>query len=272
MGELPVHIWVISAVAIGVVVAGVCAILHRGAIAAGAGRAAALRLAAGAGAAYLGWWALVLVLGGREVFLSRPGAVPWVVPAMLGWIAVCLLAARRPAVAAALAHPRAPVWLTAVQVARGLAGLAFLLALAAGGLPPIFAIPAGLGDLAVGVAAPLVAWRLARDPRRRVAAVRFHRLGLADILVTVPLGALAAPAIKLFGDDTTVEMGLLPLVMLALAGAPTMFALHLVALRRLRPAPDGPPPGIAIPEMRSGPGTDDDSSRDEIGRFSARRQ
>ncbi|MBY8870736.1 hypothetical protein K7640_02625 [Micromonospora sp. PLK6-60] len=237
MDGMPVHIWVVSIVAIGVVVVGVCANLYRGADAAGAGRAGALRLAAVAGAAYTGWWVLVLVLGGREVFLSRPGAVPWVVPAMLGWIVVCLLFARRPAVVAALAHPRAAVWLTAVQVARGLAGLAFLLALAADRLPPVFAIPAGLGDLAVGVAAPLVAWRLAHDPRRRTTAVWFHRLGLADILVTVPLGALAAPAVKLFGDDTTVAMGLLPLVTLALAGAPTMFALHLVALRRLRPAP-----------------------------------
>ncbi len=262
MGGLPVHIWVISIVAIAVVLAGGCAILYRGSATAGTG----LRLAGIAGAAYLGWWAFVLVLGGQEVFLSRPGTVPWVVPAMLAWIGVCLLFARRPAVQAALTHPRAAVWLTAVQVARGLAGLAFLLALAAAGLPPVFAIPAGLGDLAVGVAAPVIAWRLARDPRRRPQTVWFHRLGIADILVTVPLGALAAPAIKLFGEDTTVEMGLLPLVLLALAGAPTMFALHVIALRRLRPGQ------AAIVEMPSGRAAADDGSGDQIGHFSARRQ
>lgn len=234
MGTLPAYLWVISVVAILVVVSGISFILYAGSRATGAPPHTATRLAATAGSAYTAWLLLVMALGGAGLFIARPNAVPWVVPFMLGWIALCLWTARQPAVARALQAPHAVVWLTAIQFARGIAGAAFLLALAIDGLPPVFAIPAGLGDLAVGIAAPVVALSLWRHPDRIPSTRWFHRLGLADVLVFVPLGALASPAFALFGPDTTVQMGMLPLVVLALAGAPTMFALHLITLNRLR--------------------------------------
>jgi hypothetical protein len=44
------------------------------------------------------------------------------------------------------------------------AGVAFLLYMALGHLPALFALPAGLGDIAAGIAAPLVARKLTQAP------------------------------------------------------------------------------------------------------------
>jgi hypothetical protein len=49
-------------------------------------------------------------------------------------------------------------------------GVVFLLLMAQGHLPPVFALPAGLGDIAARVSAPFIARRTARQS----AALRFH--------------------------------------------------------------------------------------------------
>ena len=69
------------------------------------------------------------------------------------------------------------------------AGVVFLLYLALGHLPALFALPAGLGDIATGIAAPFVARRLARGAGRR-AALWFTAFGLTDLIVALTLGAL----------------------------------------------------------------------------------
>jgi len=68
-------------------------------------------------------------------------------------------------------------------------GVAFLLYLALGHLPALFAWPAGLGDIAAGIAAPLVARRLAQGTGRR-AALWFSAFGMTDLVVALTLGAL----------------------------------------------------------------------------------
>ena len=56
-------------------------------------------------------------------------------------------------------------------------------------LDALFALPAGLGDIAAGIAAPLVAYRLARGTGRR--AARWHNaFGMTDLVVALTLGAL----------------------------------------------------------------------------------
>ena len=68
-------------------------------------------------------------------------------------------------------------------------GVAFLIVMALGHLPALFALPAGLGDIATGIAAPLVAYRLARGTGRR--AARWHNaFGVTDLVVALTLGAL----------------------------------------------------------------------------------
>ena len=65
----------------------------------------------------------------------------------------------------------------------------FLLYLALGHLPALFAVPAGLGDIAAGIAAPLVARKVAQGTSRRP-AVWFNAYGIADLAVGMTLAAL----------------------------------------------------------------------------------
>ena len=75
-------------------------------------------------------------------------------------------------------------------------GFGFLPLCACGVLPGLFAWPAGLGDVAVGLAAPFVAARLARDPA--YAASRgylwFHIAGLLDFVAAAGTAMLASGA------------------------------------------------------------------------------
>jgi hypothetical protein len=58
----------------------------------------------------------------------------------------------------------------------------------------LFALPAGLGDIAAGIAAPLVARRLAQGTGRR-AALWFNAFGMTDLVVALTLGALTGFAL-----------------------------------------------------------------------------
>jgi hypothetical protein len=73
-----------------------------------------------------------------------------------------LLFTRVPAVSRVLAQPDALLRLTVPHVFRLVAGVAFLVAMALGQLPAVFALPAGLGDVAIGVQAVFVARSLRR--------------------------------------------------------------------------------------------------------------
>ena len=61
--------------------------------------------------------------------------------------------------------------------------------MALGHLPALFALPAGLGDITTGLAAPLVARRLTRGDGRR-GAWWFNAFGITDLVVALTLGAL----------------------------------------------------------------------------------
>jgi hypothetical protein len=113
-------------------------------------------------------------------------------------------------------------------------GAVFLILLATGDLPAVFALPAGLGDVAVGVAAPFVARRLARDPGWS-GAVAFNWLGLLDLVVAVGVGFLAAPGPLQVIDvsPSTVPLTVLPLTLIPTVGVPLAAALHLLTLNRL---------------------------------------
>jgi len=115
-------------------------------------------------------------------------------------------------------------------------GVLFLLVMALGHLPAIFALPAGLGDIAIGLAAPSVARRLARGDHE--GAVRFHLLGLLDLVVAITIGYLAGlgPYRPLDIIPSTEPLSLLPLALVATVAVPTAIALHVVSLTRLHAA------------------------------------
>jgi len=105
-------------------------------------------------------------------------------------------------------------------------------------LPGLFAWPAGLGDVAIGLAAPFVVARLARDPDYAASSglVRFHLLGLLDFVVAVTTAGLAAgafPALIPAGINTA-PMDVWPLNLFPSFFVPMFIILHLSVLFKVR--------------------------------------
>lgn len=126
-----------------------------------------------------------------------------------------------------------PVLLTELQAWRILGG-AFLIVLFFGHLPGVFAWPAGVGDVAVGLAAPFMAMMLRRDPgflrsRRYLAFLAF---GLADFAVAITLGVSSRSA-EVAGEVTSVAMGQVPLVLIPTLAVPAFIVLHLIVLLQI---------------------------------------
>lgn len=125
-------------------------------------------------------------------------------------------------------------WLIGVQVWR-IAGAEFLLYYAHHQLPASFALPAGIGDVLVGLAAPFVAVLAASGTSTaRRAVIGWCVVGLADLAVAVTLGVLNAPGKfgLLAGEVTTAPMLELPLSLIPTFFVPLSILLHLIVLRR----------------------------------------
>ena len=77
-----------------------------------------------------------------------------------------------------------------------------------GELPGLFAWPAGLGDVLVGVLAPVVAVAYARDPHHNGDLVSTWNLfGLADLVIAVSAGFLTSPSpFQLFDFEAPNEL------------------------------------------------------------------
>jgi hypothetical protein len=174
----------------------------------------------------LAWLALVWALaptGVFEVFPVLPLAI--VLPVAVGL--VLLMRSRR---IATLLDGMPPSWLVGLQVYRVFGGV-FLVQWALGNLSPAFALPAGTGDVLVGVLALPVAFYLARyQGSGRAVAVSWNLLGILDLVVAVTLGFLASTG-RLGGVPRPLVY---PVVMVPAFGVPLSFILHGLSLWQLR--------------------------------------
>jgi hypothetical protein len=155
-----------------------------------------------------------------------------------GFLGTLLALSRIPVVARALTAPGMASRLVGPRSFR-VAGVVFLFYLALGHLPALFALPAGLGDIATGIAAPLVALRLAQGPGRR-AAVWFNALGMTDLVAALTLGALTGFQL-LSITPSSAPITELPLALIPTATVPLLFALHLTSTFTLARTPRPPP-------------------------------
>jgi hypothetical protein len=177
------------------------------------------------------------LLANADVYRFQPTkAAPWIAVAMIVPLVAALLSTRVPLVSRILDQPDALWRLTLPQFFRPV-GVTFLVAMALGYLPAVFAIPAGLGDIAIGVEAVFVA----RNLRRGVVDRRtgwFNVLGLADLVVALAIGVTAAPGLArlLVVSPSTEAISLLPLVLIPTTIVPLAVALHVLSLRKLRVA------------------------------------
>jgi hypothetical protein len=247
--HLPAYVWALVSVGVAGIPAITCAVLYRGALAAGSGRRVAGALAATAGAGLGGWLVASALLARAGVYRQDPAATRfWIPVALFGALVAMLLATRIPAVARLLTEPGTLSRLALPQTLR-VAGVTFLIVMALHRLPAVFALPAGLGDIAVGLSAPLVARRLSSGAHR-TGAIWFNVLGILDLVVAVGIGFLAGlgPERVLFVTPSTAAVGLLPLVLIPTTAVPLAAALHLVSLGRLYAArPVTAPAGRGVP-------------------------
>ena len=239
MYDLPSYVWALVLAGVIGIPAATCSALYRSAVAAGVGRRAAAAVTATTAAVLGGWLVLSGLLARAGVYRQDSGeAVPWLLVAFAVFLIALLLATRIPLVSRILADPGTPARLVLPHTLR-VVGVLFLIVMAQGHLPAAFALPAGLGDIAIGVAAPFVAHWLAHGTDRAGAvtgAVRFNVLGLLDLAVAVSIAFLLGPFGPFEVMPSTAPLRVLPLTLIPTVAVPLALALHIVSLRRLRTA------------------------------------
>jgi hypothetical protein len=239
MYDPPAYVWALIIGGTTAITATTCVVLYGGANRAGLGRRRAALLGAAAAAVLGGWLAASAVIAGHGWYEGPPGQqVPWLPVAAAGSLGTLLALTRIPVVARALTAPGMAGRLMLPHSFR-VAGVFFLLYLAFGHLPALFALPAGFGDIATGIAAPLAARRLTGGTGRR-AAVWFNAFGLTDLAVGLTLGVLTGYGL-LHVTPSSAPISELPLALVTTVGVPLMIALHITSLRTLaragRPVP-----------------------------------
>src|SRR5689334_7542140 len=239
MYDPPEYVWAITIAGPVAIAAVTCVALYSGAERAGLGRRRAALLAGAAAVLLGGWFTATALIAGHGWYHT----LPWFPIAVAGFLGTLLVLSRIPVVARALTAPGMASRLVRPHSFR-VAGVVFLFYLALGHLPALFALPAGLGDIAAGIAAVLVARKLAQGTGRR-AAIWFNVYGLIDLATGLTIGTLIG-----FGlPDSTpsiAPINELPLALIPAATVPLFFALHITAVSALArsrrtPLPTTPP-------------------------------
>ena len=196
-------------------------------------RTRTLRISA---AILIGWLVVSIALSASGIYHVTSGDIPTIQYAILAPILIGALLIWRSdmtkRVIAAVPQP----WLVGVQLYRAL-GVIFLILYANGKLPALFAWPAGVGDVAIGLLAPVIGLAYVRAPRKAAALVGlWNVLGILDLTVAVGTGFLTAPSrlVPFDVQPTSELMTVLPMVMIPVYLVPLSIALHLASLAKLR--------------------------------------
>lgn len=183
------------------------------------------------------WFLLVLWFGTVGVFVGQPGTPPFAIAIGVAIPLLLFLAWMR------VSHTFHEYVLSLdVRLIAGIqawrwAGLGFLTLYAYNVLPAVFALPAGLGDMAIGFTAPWILLALLRRPDFAAsrAFIRWNLLGILDLVVAVSIGALSTLfATGAPGEISTAPMATLPLVLIPTYLVPVFLMLHATALMQSR--------------------------------------
>jgi hypothetical protein len=165
------------------------------------------------------WLVGVFLLGAVGVFRNDvlPPRIPMALVATLLLGYLLLLSPTFSRIVAAVPQH----WLIGIQVFRIL-GSVWLVRYFAGQLPGLFALPAGIGDVATGLLAPFVAYAwYSGKPYARSATIAWNLFGMADLVNAVVLGALTS------GGAGGIVF---PLVLIPVYGVPRAFLIHSYSL------------------------------------------
>ena len=187
-------------------------------------------------AALLAFFYLVALLPSRSGFYQAASRIPTIqfgvlIPIVAG---ILLFFLWRPLRRVIEIVPQQ--WIVGIQLYRAL-GVVFLILYAIGRLPGVFALPAGAGDVLVGLLAPVVATAQTRQWRHANTLLRaWNLLGLSDLVVALTTGFLTSPSpLQRFAFDApNVLISRYPLVMVPVFLVPLAILLHLASLQKLR--------------------------------------
>ena len=183
-------------------------------------------------------WLLAIVVGGRAgVFESGPGRPPLVLlMAIIVPPALFILGYRVSTAFRRFVLGLDLRVLTAMQTWRVLGGT-FLFLYAFNLRPALFAFPAGLGDVAVGVAAVFVLQAMITGhPSWRRRALLLNLGGLLDFVGAIATGVLTSnSSLGLFAPATPMpSMGMMPLSLIPSFLVPLWIIIHFASLLQLR--------------------------------------
>lgn len=182
------------------------------------------------------WLLAVVILGANGAFVAAQGKPPLaLLIAFLAPIAAFLIAFRASTGFRTFVLAADPRLLVAMQAWR-FAGFAFVALQAHRILPGYFALPAGLGDMAIGLTAPLMLAGLMQSPAFASSRtfVAWNLLGLLDLVVALGTGAVGSFLIADAGAITTGAMAELPLVLVPVFFVPLFAMMHFAALAKAR--------------------------------------
>lgn len=183
------------------------------------------------------WFLLVMSLGAAGVFIAPPRTPP--LPLAIGVVAPLMLFFAWLRLSQSF---RAFVLSLDLRFIAGMqawrwAGLGFLSLYAYRVLPAVFALPAGLGDMAIGVTAPWIILALVRQPGFAAHSrfIYWNVLGILDLFIAVSIGTVSA----IFttgapGEISTAPMATLPLLLIPAFLVPFFLMLHTAALMQSR--------------------------------------
>ena len=185
-----------------------------------------------AGAVLAAWAALTVVLALRGFYKPPDTRSPPPVGIQLAiaLVGLALFLAISPSLRSLLTNQKNLIRLNVWR----LVGAVFLVLMLAGQMPALWALPSGIGDVIVGLAAFSVANRLDRPGGRRLAII-FNLFGLTDLVVAIGLGIMTntGPA-QVFHTTPTSELATqFPLALVPTFLVPLAFVLHFVSLWQL---------------------------------------
>jgi hypothetical protein len=184
---------------------------------------------------FAGWLVAAIVLAMMGVYGSSQLGVPTIQYGLVTPIVIGVLIMWGSKSVRELMEAASQSWLVGIQTYRAL-GVIFLILYASGKLPGEFALPAGAGDVAVGLAAPLVAWAYSRNPAGNGAVVAWWNVfGLLDLVIAVGTGVLTSPSPlqQLAFDRPNILISEFPLVLIPTYLVPISILLHIASLWKL---------------------------------------
>jgi len=182
------------------------------------------------------WFACIASLAAAGAFSAGTGGTVAIGMAIVAPIALSLVAAARSSTLRSVALNTPLAVLVAVHAGRIL-GVFFLLLLAAGRLPPTFAMTAGWGDIFVAITAWPLVWAIQRRVNGwRTLTLAWNLFGFVDLVTAVTLGVGSAPDSPvrfIFESPNSGAVGSLPWLLIPGVLVPLYLLTHIAIFAQL---------------------------------------